>query len=90
MYSDDLGHMGFYPKEETIKFLEDLLDSNGDNLKLMQIESFQSIENELKLKKMHIAELQTVKGYIKYKTRNIYQRSNKKLKNSLNFSKTDQ
>lgn len=89
MYSDDLGHMGFYPKEETIKFLEDLLDSKGDKLKLMQIESFKSIEEELKLKKKQIAELQTFRGYINYKTRNIYLRTNKKLKNSLSFSKID-
>ena len=86
LYSDDAGHMGFYPKKNIIPVLEDILSSNNVCLKMNQIQSFQKIDRQLQLKKQQIAELQTVKGYLNYKIRNIYQR----LKGNLiyNFTKS--
>ena len=80
-YSDDRGHMGFYPKKDIIHILEDILNSNNNCLKMAQIQSYQNMDKQLQLMQKQIAELQTVKGYLKYKTRNIYQRLKEKMIN---------
>lgn len=77
-YSDNNGHMGFYPKEEIISIMEDILDSTNNYQPFSRIHlSEKRIHNELLLKRQQIVELQTIKGYLKYKTNNIYQRIKK-------------
>lgn len=79
-YSDNNGHMGFYPKEEVISIMESILDSKNKYQQISRIHfSEKKLNNELLIKREQIAELQTVKGYLKYKTNNLYQRFKKRV-----------
>lgn len=67
--------------EEAILFAEILNDNLKDKQKLYyKIQKLQELQKQLKIKKNQVAELQSFKGYFKYKTKNIIMRLKNKTK----------
>jgi hypothetical protein len=81
LYANSNGHNGVLKKEDTIELIQghflrkSVTYSNLKNI----MEQNKSFKKELDIKKVRIAELQTTRGWINYKIKNILYRIKKRL-----------